>query len=413
MSILTNFPSGLRLVHRQITGVRSVAIGVLNAVGSANEPTHLNGISHYLEHMFFKGTKKRTAFDISAQIEGLGAQINAFTSKQLTCYYTHSIDEHADICADILSDILFNSLFDEAEMEKEKGVVIEEIRESLDDPGDLCSEALAEAYFGEHPLGRSIIGTEENINKFTRQDLLDYIKTHYKAKTAVISIVGNITKQDAIALVEKYFEGKFGEGEREFKDEFHQTEPKTKTIYDDFELSNIAYAFPSYPINHPNDTALKVLNTCFGGGMSSRLFQSVRETHGLAYSVYSYPSAYSQNGYTTIFSATAPEKVEKMIEVLQNEVKLLIEKGLTEAEFLRAREQLKGAYVLAQESTASLMNLYGRYALMTGKEFDFDEQIAKIQNVTMADVNQAIKDVFDFSKMSTAYVGRKIDGVEF
>lgn len=406
---IINFDSGLRLVHKQMQGVRSVAIGVMIGVGSASENEKNNGISHFIEHMLFKGTQKRSAFDIVCEVDGLGAQINAYTSKQSTCYYTISVDDYAENCMDILSDILYNSKFDAEEMEREKGVVLEEIAMSEDTPDDLCMENLGSAFFNGCSLGYTILGNGDNIRSFKADDLRKYIKDNYGSGNMVVSIVGNIEKQKAIDLVSKYFDkGIFNSN---YQMEKIANEPKSNSVIVNkpLEQSNIAIAFPSLEFGAKNYMSLLALNSAFGGGMSSRLFQEVREKSGLAYNVYSYPSAYFGNGVYSIYLGTNPKTSKQALECIKNEILKLKANGLNEQELERVKKQLKGTYALSQESSSSLMRVFGRNALFLNECFDFDQKINEIEQITMDSVNEIIEQIFDFDKAVTSYVGKEID----
>ncbi len=406
---ITYFNSGLKLIHKQMSGVRSVAIGVMFAVGSCSENDSNNGISHFIEHMMFKGTKKRSAYDIVCEIDGLGAQINAFTSKQSTCYYTVSVDEYAENCMEIMSDFLFNSTFDQVEMDKEKGVVLEEIAMSEDTPDDLCLENLATTYFKGSSLGYTILGNADNIKNFKTQDLKKYIADKYSANNMVISVVGNISKEKAIELVAKYFDCNVFSSSYKLEKIVHKPKCDSAVVIKPLEQANIAIAFPSLEFGADNNMSLLALNSAFGGGMSSRLFQEVREKSGLAYNVYSYPSAYYGDGAFAIYLGTNPKTSKQALQSIRKEILKLKKDGLSDEELARVKKQLKGNYALSQESSTSLMRVYGRTALFLDQTFDFDEKIKQIDLITKDSVMDIINYIFDFDKVVTSYVGKEID----
>ncbi|MEG2084400.1 MAG: pitrilysin family protein [Clostridia bacterium] len=409
-SRIYQFDSGLRMVHRYNQNVRSVAFGVMVGVGSANETKQNNGISHFIEHVFFKGTQKRSAMQISEDIDAVGAQINAYTSKQTTCFYTISVDDQTEKCVEVLHDILFNSTFPEEELEKEKGVVLEEISMSQDDYSDLCLENLGTTYFGENPLGMQILGTRENVKSFTRDTVIGYIKDNYCASSVVISICGNIKFDDAKALVLKYFEGNFSSIIRNnWQDVFYDTTSNNVFEYKPIEQANIGFAFPSVSFSSDDNMAVTLLNTIFGGGMSSRLFQNVREKLGLAYNVYSYPSTYINNGFMNIYIGTNVKSACKATKTVKTEIIKLLNDGIPKQEFERGVQQMRGAYILGQESTSSLMRLDGKFALYGNKLFHFDEKIKQIAEIKYDDVMRVASDTFNFDKVSASYVGKKID----
>lgn len=404
------FENNLRLVHKKLQGVRSVAVGIYVAVGSGNETEENNGISHFIEHMLFKGTNKRNSFDIVKEIDGLGAQVNAFTSKQMTCYYTISVSDYVEKCVEILSDLFYNSTFLPQELEKERGVVLEEIAMTEDTPDDLVVENLAKVFFKGNSLGRPILGNAETISKLTSQDLIDYKNKMYTPENTLICMVGDIDFETAKTLTAKYFECV-----QKSKGNLNEFDSACSIVSDSYivnkplEQANIAIAFPSLEFAHPNMDALNLFNTIFGGGMSSKLFQQVREELGLAYSVFSYPSTYINNGALTIYLGTNPKTAEKAIKAVCDVIAEVKEKGLTLEELERGKKQLKGSYVLGQESTSAQMRIYGRYALFKNLCFDFDKQLDNIDKITLEDINYVINKVFDFDKVCISYVGKEID----
>ncbi len=410
MNNIFRFPSGLRLAYKYSPAVRSVGIAVMTAVGSGNENDKNNGISHFIEHMYFKGTEDKTSFEIVEYVDGIGAQINAFTSKQTTCFYTLSIDTEAENCLKILSEILFKSTFDKEEMEREKGVVLEEISMCEDDNSDLVLDMLAEGYFGANPLGRTILGERENVKNFTRDDLIDYIGKNYCAESSVVSIVGNIAFDKAKELVEKYFEGKFASNcKRNWHDKRHNTEKSVLYKYKDIEQSNIAIAFPSFEYDSKLSMAEALVNTIVGGGMSSRLFQEVREKRGLAYNVYTYNSSYINNGMLSLYIGTNVESVKKAVDCSLELIEELRKNGLTKKELDRGIAQLKGNYVLGQESNGVMMRVNAKNVLFTDKIFDIDEKLKEIDAITLDQTREVIDYTYDLSKASLAYVGKKPD----
>ncbi|MDE5755740.1 MAG: insulinase family protein [Clostridia bacterium] len=408
MNKIFRFPSGLRLAYKYSPAVRSVGIAVMTAVGSGNETSQNNGISHFIEHMYFKGTKNKSSFEIVEYVDGIGAQINAFTSKQTTCFYTLSIDTEAENCLKILSEILFESTFDKEEMEREKGVVLEEISMCEDDNADVVLDMLAEGYFGDNPLGRTILGERDNVKKFTREDLINYIGDNYCAESSVVSIVGNIQFNKAKELVEKYFEGKFSSNcKRAWHDNRHDTKRSVLSKYKDIEQSNIAIAFPAYEYDSKLTMAEALVNTIVGGGMSSRLFQEVREKRGLAYNVYTYNSSYINNGVLSLYIGTNVESVKKSVDCTLELIEDLRKNGLTKKELERGIAQLKGNYVLGQESNGVMMRVNAKNVLFTDKIFDIDEKLKEIDAITLDQTREVIDYTYDLSKASLAYVGKK------
>lgn len=400
------FPSGLRMVVKQMEGLLSVSMGVLVGTGSCFETQEENGISHFIEHMMFKGTEKRTAFEISDAMDRIGAQVNAFTSKDITCYYAKSTSDHTEEAFEILSDFVLGSVFPEEEMEREKGVVLEEIAMTEDTPDDLCFDILAEAYFGDEGYGRTILGPAKNVKGFAREDLFRYIDERYAPENIVISFAGSIDVAEAEKLTEKYFESALAP---------RPLTPRKKPIdlcrrslhkYKDIEQVHIALAYPSVAREHPLMDAVQVMNTILGGGMSSRLFQKVREQMGLAYTVYSYPSFFTEGGLLTIYAGVNPSNVEKAKEAILQTVEDFRREKFTAEEFERGKEQIKSSLIFAQENTASQMLLYGKHMLYNDAVPDLEKRVKDLETMTMAQCEQALSLNFRAEDMAAAVVGK-------
>ena len=400
------FPSGLRLVVKKIDGLLSVSMGVLVGTGSCFESAEENGISHFIEHMMFKGTEKRTAFEISDAMDRIGAQVNAFTSKDITCYYAKSTSDHAEEAFSVLSDFVLGSVFPEEEMDREKGVVLEEISMSEDTPDDLCLDVLAEAYFGREGYGRPILGPAENVKNFSRADLFAYIAERYNPENMVISFAGNIDPALAEDITAKYFESALKK--RPFFPRKKQISLAGASLFrtKDIEQVHIAFAWPSLPREDRLADAALVMNTVLGGGMSSRLFQNVREKRGLAYSVYSYISSFTEGGLLTVYAGVGPANVEKAQEAILDTVQQFRAEKFTDDEFSRGKEQVKSSLILAQESTASQMLAYGKYMLYNDAELDLEGRVRAIAEMTKEDCCLALERNFHPEKMAAAAVGK-------
>lgn len=401
------FNNGLRLVVNKMEGMLSVSIGVLVKTGSMNETTDNNGISHFIEHVMFKGTENRTAFEISDHIDRIGAQINAFTSKELTCYYTKSTKEHAEKSLEILSDIFFNSKFDAEELEKEKGVIIEEINMSEDSPEEVCLDLLAQSYFGKNGLGQTILGSAKNIKKFTINDIKEYMDKYYTADNVVISVAGNVEIDEIIKLVEEYFANNFTN--KKSAKQAKTVIPKPFHLYKSkkIEQTHISFAMKGLSVKDKDIDALAISNIIFGGGMSSRLFQKIREELGLAYSVYSYSSQYKDNGILEIYAGVNTSQRDLAVNAIIDELNRFKKEKITEQEFERGKAQIKSAFIMGQESTASQMLLYAKSLALLDEEFDFKERITRIEKVSQKDVCEVIEKSFDLKTLATATVGSK------
>lgn len=406
MTYTKTFPSGLRMVVKKIDGLLSVSMGAVVGTGSCFETERENGISHFIEHMMFKGTQKRTAFEISDAMDRIGAQVNAFTSKDITCYYAKSTSDHAGEAFEILSDFVLGSVFPEEEMDREKGVVLEEISMVEDTPDDLCLDVLAEAYFGKEGYGRPILGPTENVKRFSRRELFDYIEERYAPENIVISFAGNIDVKYAEELVEKYFES--GMKKRAYKAREKKISLCGGSLFKvkDIEQVHIAFAYPSLRREDKLMDAALVMNTILGGGMSSRLFQKVREQMGLAYTVYSYISSFTEGGLLTIYAGVNPANVQKAQDAIFDTVSDLCKNKFTDDEFLRGKEQLKSSVILSQENTASQMVSYGKHMLFTGEVFDPEKRAKEIGEMTREDCEKALAMNFDAEKLAAAAVGK-------
>lgn len=407
MKFYKKYDNGLRLVVADMQGFVSVSCGVLVKTGSINESPDENGISHFIEHTLFKGTEKRTAFEISDGIDRIGAQINAFTSKETTCYYTKSTSERLGDALDVLSDIFFDSVFDKQELEKEKGVVLEEISMCEDTPEDICLDLLSESYYGKTGLGQTILGTAKNVKKFTKDDIKRYMDKYYCADNVVISIAGKVDIKQAETLVDKLFAEKFSSKKSEKQAVVLPSHPETLYKCKKLEQTHVSFCMPAISVKSDESDALAIANTVFGGGMSSRLFQKIREEMGLAYSVYSYVSQYKDSGVTEIYAGVNTPNRDIAAESILNEIKRIKTEPITESEFIRGKEQIRSAFIMGRESTVSQMLLYARTLIFLDEEFDFNERIAKIDKITHKDVINVAEKYFDVGKISAATIGTK------
>ncbi len=413
MTFYKKFDNGLRLVIEKMDGLFSVSTGVMVKTGSANESAQENGISHFLEHVMFKGTEKRSAFEISDYIDRIGAQINAFTSKELTCYYTKSTSEHSAKCLEVLSDIFFNSTFNDDELQKEKGVILEEINMAEDTPEDLLFDLLAQSYYGDKGLGQKILGPANNVNGFNRTDVLEYMDKYYTADNVVISIAGNVDVEKTQELVEELFANKFSARKSCAQ---VKTEPiKPNYLYKEkpIEQTHIGLCMPAFSVADDKSDCLSIANIVLGGGMSSRLFQTIREQLGLAYSVYSYTSLYQNQGVLEIYAGVNTQNRDLAFERIVDEIKKIKTDKITEQEFLRAKEQVKSSMVMGRESTSTQMILCGKYPFFLDKTFDFQDRLNQLSAITLKDVNDVIDQAFDLSMLSTATVGPKASAIRF
>lgn len=384
--------NGVRIVLEQIPTVRSVAIGVWIGTGSRNETEQNNGISHFLEHMFFKGTTTRTAKEIAEAFDSIGGQVNAFTSKEYTCYYAKVLDEHASFALEMLADMFFHSTFVDEELQKERNVVLEEIKMYEDTPDDIVHDLLSKACYANHPLGYPILGTEETLRTFTGDSLRGYMADYYTPDRVVISVAGNVD-ESFIQKVESYF-GFFTAKRKASESPAPLFQPQKLARQKETEQAHLCIGFNGLPVGHPDIYTLIVLNNILGGSMSSRLFQEVREQRGLAYSVFSYHSSYQDSGLLAIYAGTGNNQLDLLFETIQETIEKLKEDGITEKELKNSKEQMKGSLMLGLESTNSRMSRNGKNELLLGRHRTLDEIIEEIDGVTVEKVNELARRIF-------------------
>ncbi|OUL06593.1 M16 family metallopeptidase [Bacillus spizizenii] len=384
--------NGVRVVLENNPTVRSVAIGVWIGTGSRHETPEINGISHFLEHMFFKGTSTRSAREIAESFDRIGGQVNAFTSKEYTCYYAKVLDEHANYALDVLADMFFHSTFDENELKKEKNVVYEEIKMYEDAPDDIVHDLLSKATYGNHSLGYPILGTEETLASFNGDSLRQYMHDYYTPDRVVISVAGNIS-DSFIKDVEKWFGSYEAKGKATGleKPDFY-TEKLTRKK--ETEQAHLCLGFKGLQVGHERIYDLIVLNNVLGGSMSSRLFQDVREDKGLAYSVYSYHSSYEDSGMLTIYGGTGANQLQQLSETIQETLATLKRDGITSKELENSKEQMKGSLMLSLESTNSKMSRNGKNELLLGRHKTLDEIINELNAVNLERVNGLARQLF-------------------
>ena len=396
--------NGLRVIVKQMEGLYSVTMGILVGTGSSVETDAEDGISHFIEHMQFKGTQKRNSYEISDAFERIGAQVNAFTAKDITCYYSKCTKDHTAESFEILADLFLNATYPKEEIDREKGVICEEISMNEDTPEDLCLDLLATASFGNQGYGRNILGPAATVQGFTMDDVNRYKSERYCPENIVISFAGSIDFEQAFELVERYFaqmpKGNFVQ--RKAPEQLIQSSLlKTKPI----EQYHMAIGYPTIGRHHPKGHALQTMNSILGGGMSSRLFQEVREKQGLAYSVYSYPSLYDPFGILTIYAGVNAAKANAAYEAIDKVIRDLREKGVTDEEFIRAREQMKASMIYSLESTSSQMLIYAKELLFKNEIYNFDERFSDINLMNKNDVLELIDYTFAPNGKSVAVVG--------
>lgn len=398
------FDNGIRLIVKNMPGLLSVSMGIIVHTGASLESDSEDGISHFIEHMMFKGTQKRTAFEISDEMDRIGAQMNAFTSKDITCYYAKSTTSNAGKAFEILSDLFLNSAFPEEEMKREKGVIVEEINMNDDTPDDLCLDTLSQAFYGESGYGRNILGSRKNVNSFTVSDIKHYMSRHYVPQNIVIAMAGNIETSFAEELAEKYFSSLASCAAEKFYVDVKLT-AKSLLRKKNIEQIHLGLAFPSVKRYDRLFDATQIMNCILGGSMSSRLFQKVREELGLAYTVYSYVSPFEEVGSLVVYAGVNPENYLKCYDAVFDCINDIKKKNITNEEFLRGKEQLISSSIFAQESTSSQMLLYGRELIYSDKIYNFEERVEKVKRMTVDEVFEAIDANFDEKYLAAALIG--------
>jgi len=385
--------NGLRVVVENIPTVRSVAMGIWVKTGSRYEGKSNNGISHFIEHMLFKGTEKRSAQEIAEAFDSIGGNLNAFTSKEYTCYYAKVLDDHTELGLEILSDMFFNSKFDEDELNRERNVVIEEIRMYEDTPDDQIHDLIAKSSFEENSLGYPILGSEDVLHSITRETIKGYMNEMYTLENIVITIAGNVP-ENIVDIIAKYFGSYDVKGSiKDFDSAIFS--PREALKIKQTEQAHIAFALPGLSLADENMYSLILLNNIIGGSMSSRLFQEIREKRGLAYSVFSYHSSFQETGLFNIYAGTAPRQIDEVVDLIQNILVEIKDKGITEKEINKGKEQLKGSLMLSLESTNSRMNRLGKNELLLGQHLSLDEVVNRINSVDVNSIQEIIDRVFN------------------
>lgn len=397
--------NGLSLVYEKLPYVRSVSFGLWVGSGSRYETPELNGISHFIEHMLFKGTETRTAKDIAMAIDNVGGQINAFTGKECTCVYTKTLDEDLETAIEIIADMLFCSTYEPAHIETEKRVIAEEVSMYEDYPEEMVHDMLTEEVWSGNSLGYPILGSYQSVSGIQRADILEHMRNYYVPENSIISVAGNFDEQKLIDLVQKYFSGWKSNSNRTIQAYKPWFNKSIKVKRKDTEQVHMCLGFRGVKHGEESMYSLLTLNNILGGGMSSRLFQKVREELGLAYSIYSYPTSYRDVGMFTIYAASSPQQYGEVIRHIQNEIVTLTQETLTEYDVEKAKNQLKGNYILGLDSTSSRMNSMGKSQLMMRRIRTPDEVLESIERVSLESISEIIKYVFRPELMGISAIG--------
>lgn len=403
--------NGVSIVMEQMEWVRSISLGIFIKNGSINEDETTNGISHFIEHMLFKGTKTRTSKQIAEEMDKIGGQLNAFTSKEYTCYYARVLDTHIDKAIDVLTDMLFNSKFDDVDIEKESKVILEEIGMYEDSPEDTVFANLQKGVFKNTQLGYSVLGTKQNVSSFKRQNFIDYMNKKYTGENIVIAIAGNFDKQKVLDNIKSKME-KIPKGtpNKEAHQKYLYVPTKVKQ-FKEIEQLHLIIGFDGVALNDKNNYAMSLLNTVLGGGMSSILFQKIREEQGIAYSIYSYNSSYVNNGIFNIYVGLNKSQLQNTINIVTNELNLLKKEKISKQQIEKTKEQLKSNYIMGLESTSNRMSSIGRSKILLDVIKTPDQIIDEVDKIKKENIDYLIENIFNMDKMSISLVG-KVDDID-
>ena len=401
--------NGLTILTEQMPHVRSISLGIWLKIGSRSEAQEVNGVAHFIEHLLFKGTSNRTAEEIARQVDSIGGHLDAFTAKETICYSTKVLDEHLPIAFDILSDLLLNPKFDPGDMEKERGVILEEIKMVEDTPDDLVHEIFMQNFWKDQPLGRPILGTKQTVGRLDRDKVTDFFQEFYTPDDIVISAAGNLEHQAVVDLIQENFGNVTTRRNGYLEVPAHTHSRITIRSKKELEQVHICLGVPSYSLSHEDRYICYILNTILGGGMSSRLFQNIREKQGLVYAIFSGLNSYRDTGCLSIYAGTSLETVEKVVDLIIGELRSLRQDPVDNEELRRAKDHLKGSLMLSLESTSSRMSNLARQELYFGKYFSLDEMISSIEKVRGEEVQQLANTFFDTRHIALTVLGN-LDG---
>lgn len=413
MSKKCTLNNGLVIVGEEIKHVNSVSFGIWVGVGSRYEDEYTNGMSHFIEHMLFKGTKNRTAKKIAQEVDSLGGHINAFTSKEATCYYVKMLDEHIESGINILSDMMLNPLFLDEDILKERSVILEEISMYEDSPEDLAHDMLFKMIYKNQGVGRNILGTRSSLQKIERDSMLEFFNKYYVPSNCVISVCGNFNFDDMVELIEQKFKGWNNKKDKNIDISNCNFNLGIITKNKDIEQMNLCMGLEGIGLESRQIYALSIVNNIFGSSMSSRLFQNIREEQGTVYSIYSYLTLNKGLGAFNIASSMSEKNIYKVYNSIVNEIRLIREKSLTKEEIKRSKEQLKGNYILGLESTSGRMMSMGKSQILLNKVNNPKDIIKKINNVTDDEIDNIIKGIFNTDKIAISVVGKNSENLSF
>jgi predicted Zn-dependent peptidase len=400
----TTLDNGVTVVTERMNEVRSASVGLWFDVGSRDEPDPLAGTSHFLEHLLFKGTPERSAKDIADLFDAVGGDVNAFTGKEYTCYFCRVLDDDVPMALDVLADMVTNSSIDTHEFESERKVILEEIAMHEDAPDELVHDLFYRSMWDAHPLGRPVLGYNETLGRVQRDEVVDYWRDRYSPSNLVVAAAGSIEHESLVGRIGELMGG--GGGRHRLRAGAPPTPIGGVSVFKrPTEQAHIVYGTEGLHRSHEDRHALSILDTVVGGGMSSRLFQEVREKRGLAYSVYSYRSLFADTGAFVVYAGTTPQNADTVVELIRDEIASVVANGITESELERAKGHVKGSLVLSSEDPGSRMNRLGRQQLTTGEILTIDELIAVFDRIDLDDVRRVAETVLGSSRFQVTIVG--------
>lgn len=398
----TTLPNGVRVLTETIPSVRSISVGVWIYTGSRDERDEESGMSHFIEHMVFKGTKKRRMHHIAQRLESVGGYLNAFTTKEYTCYYARALDEHLQRSIDLVCDLVLDPEFPSREIEKEKDVVLEEMKMYEDTPDEYVFDCFEELLFKDHPLGRPIIGFPKTVSAFTRDQIQGYMDQHYTPDRIVVAVAGNASHKDVVRIAEKVFASSERTPHEHTRVPVNGYGPEQLVVKKPIQQAHLVLGTRGLSIQNPKRTPLSVLNTLLGGGMSSRLNQNIREKYGFCYSIYSFVNMHSDTGDFGVYMGTDAGRIERSKKLIFRELERLASEPVSERTLAQAKNQVKGSMMLGLESTSNRMMRIGRQELYFGRYFTLDEIIAEVNSVSIEDVQAIAQELFHPDQFSAA-----------
>lgn len=402
---LTEHPSGIRVLTEKMPNLRSVTSGFWVGVGSRDEPQELSGISHFIEHLLFKGTTRRTARRIAEEFDAMGGELNAFSAKEYTCYYAKVLDEKVEEAFEIITDMLLRPLMRPKDVDAERKVILEEIAMHEDSPDDIIHDLFVSALWESHPLGQSVLGHQNVVRTLQSEDISRFFRNHYRPENMVVAVAGNIDHDRVVELIDNHMESSSSGGRNDRHCVVPDIRPHT-VVYDrPTEQAHIVLGTQGLPRRHPSRFALAVLDNILGGGMSSRLFQKIREERSLVYSIFSYHSMYVETGLVAVYAGTSPENSSAVLQLVKEEIEKLIEGGVTDEELERSKGHIKGNLVLSLEDSGSRMTRLGKSEVCQGEILSLDQLLERIDAVTCEEIKELAGQIFGQRRLVVTMIG--------